>query len=454
MGIPDTEARDVQPHVDLAELCSGLLGSIDHDATTVTTDQSAHLPPPPRKASTTTAEGISQAVGDNQDEIYDQPDVIEHLYHKSPHSIASAPLAQPAAALLPPNDSQLMCQTASPPTDESDDGSGQSPCWGGMLKGDAGAGCDPSFTSGKAHFKNKFCMNCRRGIEVPVARVRAVHPEGHQALYANSLRPGFWKYSSQALGGGEVRIANNTITCDGPWLVVYRKEAPSGFLPWATDLPEGWADASGSVRFAIAKGTLVPTAEMLKKPGQSKASGLVSAGAPAYQSGPKRQRRAPQPDVSPSDVPPGGLPPSVRRGFSASSSDSLVTANARLAASHHDSPVLSTQPLVQAPPPLTVPPACEPLAQQITVVGASLFKEGDVASPATLLVNPTPPASPEQLACRLASTYQQAANMIENALQPLSPVRSQLPADRVNELLMQLNATRAAIAACQRMAGN
>merc|ERR1719486_1175460 len=47
---------------------------------------------------------------------------------------------------------------ASPALGEDDDIDG-CPCWGGMLKGTS-AHCSPGFTSGKAHFKNKFCEEC------------------------------------------------------------------------------------------------------------------------------------------------------------------------------------------------------------------------------------------------------------------------------------------------------
>ena len=90
-------------------------------------------------------------------------------------------------------------------------------------------------------------MKCRDGIEVPALRVRAVKPE-MQSLYANSLRAGFWKRASPSIGGGEARIANNTITCDGPWLVVYRDLPPD--LPWET-MPEEWV-SNGVVRLSVA----------------------------------------------------------------------------------------------------------------------------------------------------------------------------------------------------------
>ena len=78
----------------------------------------------------------------------------------------------------------------------------------------------------------------------------------------------------------QVRIANNTITCDGPWLVVYRERPPEGVV-WET-MPAEWA-VGGVVRLSIAKGTLVPASEL--HAGRNKPT--LSPG-----SAPKRQRRA------------------------------------------------------------------------------------------------------------------------------------------------------------------
>ena len=108
-------------------------------------------------------------------------------------------------------------------------------CWGAELLGSA-SHCIPGFVSGKAHFKNKFCARCREGVEVPVSRVRALSEEQRQQVF-NSLQSGFWKRAPLAMGGGEVRIANNTITCDGPWLAVFRDAPPQ--ITFET-LPPKW----------------------------------------------------------------------------------------------------------------------------------------------------------------------------------------------------------------------
>ena len=141
--------------------------------------------------------------------------------------------------------------------------------------------------TGKAHFKNKFCANCRKGIAVPTSRVRAMATEMRH-VYQNSLRAGFWKRVPQSIGGGEVRIANNTITCDGPWLVVYRAGCGVPALPWEP-MPTEWVSEDGVVQLSVAKGTLVPMAEMGVRSGK-RANASYAATAPS--AGPKRQRRA------------------------------------------------------------------------------------------------------------------------------------------------------------------
>ena len=164
-------------------------------------------------------------------------------------------------------------------------------CWGAFLKKDDGAGCTPGFTSGKAHFKNKFCSACCTCIDIPASRVRAMRPE-MQPLFANSLRAGFWKTAPDSLGGGEVRIANNTITCDGPWLIVYKELPPE--LPWET-MPEGWVQhggpQGGMVQFAVAKGTLVPSSEIWRQPTRGGTS--MAMGHTGHDAAHKRRRRAP-----------------------------------------------------------------------------------------------------------------------------------------------------------------
>ncbi|KAL1526452.1 hypothetical protein AB1Y20_015163 [Prymnesium parvum] len=129
-------------------------------------------------------------------------------------------------------------------------------CWGAQLKGDT-HGCTPGFVAGRGHLKNKFCPRCSLGIDVPAYRVCAWTPELKLQL-ANDHREGFWSPAPAASGGGDFRVVNNTISCTGPELILYRVMPPD--LPWA-QLPEPWVQ-NGMVRLCLAKGTLVPAAEL------------------------------------------------------------------------------------------------------------------------------------------------------------------------------------------------
>ena len=92
---------------------------------------------------------------------------------------------------------------------------------------------------------------------MPVDRMRALTEEQRHQVF-NSLSSGFWKRAPLAMGGGEARIVNNTITCDGPWLVVFREAPPPiTFAP----VPEKWVGGS-TVRLFVAKGTLVPATDI------------------------------------------------------------------------------------------------------------------------------------------------------------------------------------------------
>ena len=83
----------------------------------------------------------------------------------------------------------------------------------------------------------------------------------------------------------------------------------------------------------------------------------------------------------------------------------------------------------------------------VTAVAAAKQSPLAVATVAT-----AQPVSPAQLAMCLASTYEQATSLLEQALKPLSPMRAQMSADVAAELTAQLNATRLAVQACQRLA--
>lgn len=132
-------------------------------------------------------------------------------------------------------------------------------CWGAELTGDSSR-CTPGFEPGHAHFKNKFCAACRNCVEVPAERVRALTPE-LQPMLTNNLRAGFWKSASQLIGGGLVRVVNNTNACEGPYLAVYREPPPPlNKFEWG-ELPAEWV-SNGYVQLCVAKGTLVPPASL------------------------------------------------------------------------------------------------------------------------------------------------------------------------------------------------
>ena len=108
-----------------------------------------------------------------------------------------------------------------------------SACWGAELNG--GVCCPPDFVPGKLHFKNNFCDNCRDGIMVPVAHVRALSAE-QAACFTNKFSKGFWNVAPAALGGGQYRIINNTAGCIGPWLAVFQSNPPH--LAWSAHARE------------------------------------------------------------------------------------------------------------------------------------------------------------------------------------------------------------------------
>lgn len=196
----------------------------------------------------------------------------------------AAPLAAPQCDTKPGampamGDDSLANLDRNAPLDNS------SRCWGAELTGDSSR-CTPGFLLGHAHFKNKFCAACRQSILVPVERVRALTSE-LQPMFSNTLRAGFWKTASPFIGGGLVRVVNNTHACEGPYLALYKEPPPEH--AWG-ELPAGWV-VDGQVQLTVAKGTLVPVAALWHP-----ASGDRR---------PKRQRRG---KVSSED---GGSPSSV-----------------------------------------------------------------------------------------------------------------------------------------------
>lgn len=304
-------------------------------------------------------------------------------------------------------------------------------CWGAVLKGDGGASCELSgFASGKMHFKSKFCAACIESIEIPASRVRAMRPE-MQGLFANSQRAGFWKTAPDSLGGGEVRIANNTITCDGPWLIVYRDLPPE--LPWEP-MPDGWVDpATGMVRLSVGKGTLVPSCEMWRHAPGRKHAGSAGAGAAqgssvhSWQvvSAPKRRRRAGQGTAGGSSAWPvtgGGSGGGGGVGGGVSLPSSMPVA------------MLAVPPTAAAPIAAAVPLQHLPSA---------------VASP--MVSELTPLDSTAAFSHALVAAQSEVVSLLEMALHPDAPLRQRLSQEHAATLLANLAASRGALSEAQRI---
>ena len=104
-----------------------------------------------------------------------------------------------------PQPIEVPCE-ASPALGEDDEVDG-CPCWGGMLKGTS-AQCTPGFTSGKAHFKNKFCAHCTSaGFVIPIDRIRALAPGANTTFSNTGL--GLWSRTS---GGDDFQEVHRSVT--------------------------------------------------------------------------------------------------------------------------------------------------------------------------------------------------------------------------------------------------
>ena len=136
-------------------------------------------------------------------------------------------------------------------------------CWG-LAASNGLSPCDRSFVPRGGQVKRHFCSVCTSdGVAVPAERVRALTDEQVRHVSKPSGR-GFYKAACTGVGGGGfVRVVNNTITCDGPWLAVFRS-APSESTTFS-QIPAHWLN-DGHVVFAIAKHTLVPMAAMTGAP--------------------------------------------------------------------------------------------------------------------------------------------------------------------------------------------
>ena len=133
-------------------------------------------------------------------------------------------------------------------------------CWGSVL---SETSCSPGWQCRSRHcFLAKFCDACRSGpILVKQEFVRALTQE-QSGIFMNRRSSGLWSSSSQC-GGGLYRVANNTIGCIGPSIVIFSAPPPPELhFP---GLPSGWASSDGHVHLFAARGTLVPTPTISRK---------------------------------------------------------------------------------------------------------------------------------------------------------------------------------------------
>ena len=160
-------------------------------------------------------------------------------------------------------------------------------CWGAELMGTI-AHCSEQFDGaigGTSHFKDKFCLQCTEGVQIPASRVAALTPKLVDQL-ANHKSVGFWKAAPQGMNF-DYRIVNNTCNCTSPKLIVFRGKPPDLEFPpvpvrSGTSAPSAWYRVrathavpdraqesfleAGYVHFRLARGTLVPRTTMQPRP--------------------------------------------------------------------------------------------------------------------------------------------------------------------------------------------
>lgn len=89
------------------------------------------------------------------------------------------------------------------------------------------------------------------------------------------MTKGFWRTAPLELGGGAVRMINNTVDCEGPLLFLFRDgpedEGPPDYVEWGT-MPDGWV-VDGAMKLLLLRGTLVPQATAAR-PGRLSQAGL------------------------------------------------------------------------------------------------------------------------------------------------------------------------------------
>jgi ribonuclease E len=212
-------------------------------------------------------------------------------------------------------------------------------------------------------------------------------------------------------------------------------------------MPKEWI-SDDLVRFSVAKGTLVPVAEMGARSGKrSPPSYAVPANAP-----PKRQRRAhTTPTAGIAGVGLGVLPavlpmaPARARSSSEESLASIATAPTSRRGSTTASPALAPSAPGVAPPPALLTPSIASLKPAALVVSSPTLSKQPSAGSA-------PPGDAAQLAVRLVAAHEHIASLLEGALRPLSPIRPTLSPSQAASLYEQLNKTRAMIEECVGLA--
>jgi len=126
-------------------------------------------------------------------------------------------------------------------------------CWGSQIAADS-TKCCLGFVPGKAHFKNKFCSQCREhGIQIPADRLMLANKF---TMKSNDSKPGFWSYAE---GVGSFRLINQTDGCRGP-TVILLKETSGARMKNMDPLPAAMLTLTscGLAKLLVSQGTLVP----------------------------------------------------------------------------------------------------------------------------------------------------------------------------------------------------
>ena len=146
-------------------------------------------------------------------------------------------------------------------------------CWGAVISGNTER-CVPGFQPTGSHLLDKACAYCRSdGFYLPLACVRALHPEQH-ANFTNGHGAGL--FSKVQPGLPAYRVINHTRDCSGPWLVLFESPPPPELdsqSNWAP-IPLGWIKDEQFVRLWPCNGTFVA-----KQPRKRKVAQIAAASA-------------------------------------------------------------------------------------------------------------------------------------------------------------------------------